>query len=120
MIEKLVDDPSELVRSVSFAGLVERGLEKYQERVVVAVKEDDPVVARAISMSFIPKNPQILIDMWKVRELNLKNELWLDLTMHSQKVPMKRREKSLPPMPLVILVEFMHKVYTGVMLVLEN
>ena len=79
LIEKLVDDPSELVRSVSYAGLVERGLEKYQERVVVAVKEDDPVVARAIFKVLSQKNPQILIDMWKVRELNLKNELWLDL-----------------------------------------
>ena len=42
------------------------------------MKEDDPVVARAIFKVLSQKNPHILIDMWKVRELNLKNEFWFE------------------------------------------
>ena len=79
MIEDLLDDPSELVRSVSFAGLVDRAPDKYEGKVTLAVKEDEPMVARAIFKSLSEKNPKMLIDMWKVRELNLRNELWLDL-----------------------------------------
>jgi putative heme-binding domain-containing protein len=59
--------------------LVERGLDKYVESVALAVKEDESVVARAIFKALSVKNSQVLIDMWKVRELNLRNELWLDL-----------------------------------------
>jgi quinoprotein glucose dehydrogenase len=79
LIEKLIGDSSESVRSVSYAALVERGLDKYEERVALAVKEDESVVARAIFKALSVKNSQVLIDMWKVRELNLRNELWLDL-----------------------------------------
>jgi putative heme-binding domain-containing protein len=78
-IEKLIGDSSKLVRSVSYAALVERGLDKYVERVALAVKEDESVVARSIFKALSVKNSQVLIDMWKVRELNLRNELWLDL-----------------------------------------
>jgi putative heme-binding domain-containing protein len=79
LIEKLIGDSSKLVRSVSYAALVERGLDKYVERVALAVKEDESVVARSIFKALSVKNSQVLIDMWKVRELNLRNELWLDL-----------------------------------------
>ena len=79
IIAKLIEDKSALVRSVSYYGLLERGIEKSVERSILAVKEDDPVVARSIFEVLSIQKPEVLIDIWKERELNLRNELWLDL-----------------------------------------
>ena len=79
LIEKLIEDKSELVRSVSFVGLLNREIENSEERAVLAVREDEPVVGRAIFRVLSKKNPELLIDLWKSRELTINNELWLDL-----------------------------------------
>ena len=76
---KLIEDKSELVRSVSFVGLLNREIENSEERAVLAVREDEPVVGRAIFRVLSKKNPELLIDLWKSRELTINNELWLDL-----------------------------------------
>ena len=44
------------MRSVSYYGLLERGIEKSVERSILAVKEDDPVVARLFLKYFPFKN----------------------------------------------------------------
>ena len=78
-ILKLSTDDSELVRSVSYVGLLERKIKGSEEKAILAVREDKPIVARAIFSILAELKPEILIELWKVRELNLKNELWLDL-----------------------------------------
>ena len=79
IILKLSTDDSELVRSVSYVGLLERKIKGSEEKAILAVREDEPIVARAIFSILAESKPEILIELWKVRELNLKNELWLDL-----------------------------------------
>ena len=79
IITKLIEDKSGLVRSVSYGGLLDRRIDNSVERAIQAVKEDDPVVARSIFEVLSTLKPKILIDIWKERELNLRNELWLDL-----------------------------------------
>ncbi|MEC7802718.1 MAG: HEAT repeat domain-containing protein [Verrucomicrobiota bacterium] len=79
IITRLIEDKSGLVRSVGYSGLLEREVENSLEKAVLAVKEDDPVVARSIFEVLSNRKPQVLIDIWKMRELDLRNELWLDL-----------------------------------------
>ena len=79
IITRLIEDKSGLVRSVSYHELIERDIGNSVEKAIQAVKEDDPVVARSIFEALSIQKPKVLIDIWKERELNLRNELWLDL-----------------------------------------
>ena len=67
IIEKLTEDRSGIVRSVSYSGLLEREMENSVAKAVQAVKEDDPVVARSIFEVLSSQKPQVLIDIWKER-----------------------------------------------------
>ena len=99
------------MRSVSYYGLLERGIEKSVERSILAVKEDDPVVARSIFEVLSIQKPEVLIDIWKERELNLRNELWLDLYQALTDSPNEEARKVARPMPPVTQAEFMPLVY---------
>ena len=79
VILKLVEDNSVEVRSVSYVGMLTREIEGAVDKAMIAVKEDQPLVARAIFSVLAEKKPEVLVDLWELRELNLRNELWLDL-----------------------------------------
>jgi quinoprotein glucose dehydrogenase len=75
----LIKDKSPKVRSVSYVGLLSREIEGAVDKAMIAIKEDQPQVARAIFSILAEKEPKALITLWELREFSLKNELWLDL-----------------------------------------
>jgi quinoprotein glucose dehydrogenase len=79
VINQLIEDKEDVVRSVSFVGLLKREMDGALDKALLAIKEDNPMVARAIFSVLAEKQSEALINLWKLRELNLRNELWLDL-----------------------------------------
>lgn len=79
LIENLLFDKSVAVQSVSYEALINRKLNQFIEKGLLAVKEEDPIVARSVFKALAKQNADTLISLWQTRELHLRNELWLDL-----------------------------------------
>ena len=110
IITRLIEDTSGLVRSVGYSGLLEREVENSLEKAVLAVKEDDPVVVRSIFEVLSNRKPKVLIDIWKMRELDLRNELWLDLYQALSTSPDEEARQVAATYAPVIPAEFMHQL----------
>ena len=82
IILSLIEDESEEVRATSFGHCIERGLPGIEKLGLSAIEKDSLIVARSVMKGLVVKSPDVMIDLWKKRELNLRPELWLDLYLY--------------------------------------
>lgn len=79
LLISLLQDEGEEVRANAFWHCIDRGLPNVLNLGLQAIKGDTFLVARKVMEGLVVKFPESMIDLWKVRELELRPELWLDL-----------------------------------------